>query len=274
MRSIIALSLMVSYVLLTGCVSQPVDVSRFSPNPKLSKNIASGFEQSKRILLLEPDVIVRELGVGTQEVVPEWTETAKSLIEAQVQKALDSNQKINIITELDLTQQQQARVNEHIALFKVISESTLLHHRLPNWQYKFDSPDDTIGSGLAFLKEAADIDGIFIIHGEDYQSSPGRQGAMVAGVLLGAFTGVAVVPSGGVANLNMGIVEAQSGDLLWSAYHVSSSTNLNNQRHVSRVVSCMFRSLPSTESSIAAAVETKQDKKKNKKNRTKRRARC
>ncbi|MFL0798346.1 MAG: hypothetical protein K6L73_12750 [Cellvibrionaceae bacterium] len=250
-------TLILAVGILGGCVATPIAPPGFSPKAKVHKSIEGGITDSKRVLLLEPSVVIRELGVGTQEVVPEWTEEAKTMISSELSKNLTGLGKIDLLTEVSLSDAEKKIVDEHVALFDVLANTTMLYHPLPNWKAKFSDPDDTLGEGLKFLKEKAGIDLVVFASGEDYQASAGRKGAMVAGAILGAFTGIAVMPTAGIANLNLGVVDTNTGNLLWEKSYIGKSKDLNDEKDVSKLVACMFDTIPT-----AAKLEDKKDKKR------------
>ena len=60
-----------------------------------------------------------------------------------------------------------------------------------------------------------DADVFFIVKGVDHISSPGRHALQLTTMLAAAAFGIAVIPQGGVTAMNVALVDARNGDILW-----------------------------------------------------------
>jgi len=78
----------------------------------------------------------------------------------------------------------------------------------------------------------------------DYISSAGRKATMALGILAAAFTGVAIVPNGGIAYVSVGVIDLRTGNLLWFATNRSQGNDLREEDEVQSVLTGLFESYP------------------------------
>jgi len=112
------------------------------------------------------------------------------------------------------------------------------------WKERAKDFDYTLGPGLAPLAEHTGIDAAMIVIGSDYISTAGRKAAMVMGVLVGALAGAAIVPSGGVSFVSVGVVDMRTGNLLWFGTDQSGTTDFRNERDLHEMLDRMFQTYP------------------------------
>ena len=85
---------------------------------------------------------------------------------------------------------------------------------------------------------------MFVV-GADNISSGGRKAAMVATAIFAALIGVYVVPVGAPAFVSTGVVDLESGDILWLNYDLSvGSRDLRDAGDAAKMVSNIFDEFP------------------------------
>jgi hypothetical protein len=101
----------------------------------------------------------------------------------------------------------------------------------------------TLGKGMARLKEQLDADAILFVSGYDYHSTAGRKTAFV---LYAALTGVALPM--GRSTLHTGLVELETGNILWTLTNSSSEYSLKKEQDVYKMIKRSFSRFPPVES--------------------------
>jgi hypothetical protein len=197
-----------------------------------------------RLLLLPIDIKAHELTAGgLTEEVPAWSAQAHdNLLRALAQFAA-ADGRFEFTPLAELPGERGAAVREHVALYNAVAGAA---YTLPQgggeaWRHKRERFDYGIGPGLAFLREHADAQAALLVVGEDYISSSGRKAAAVAAALVGV--GIPM----GFSYLTAGIVDLESGDLLWFDLSASyAARDLRRYEDVSALLAQVFASLPGT----------------------------
>ncbi len=86
------------------------------------------------------------------------------------------------------------------------------------WRHKLDRFDYTLGNGLAFLQDRTGADSGLLVIGRHQIATAGR---VAASVLAALFGGVVVPTSRNF--LTTGVVDFETGDILWLNYSTSAS---------------------------------------------------
>jgi hypothetical protein len=164
-----------------------------------------------RVLLLPTDFAVLQLSAsGITETVPEWTTAAEASLNAAARSVLTKGANFELVTLPQLTDEEQAALKEHVALYKLTAFTASQMLGLGGaWKDKRTHFDYTLGEGLDFLARKSGADAALCIAGAQVKSSGGR----VAMFLLLAAAGVAI-PLGG-AEVTAGIIDLKSGDVTW-----------------------------------------------------------
>jgi hypothetical protein len=191
--------------------------------PKLLLGLAEQLpgEKPVTILLLRPSVKVGlTQASGMVEPNAEWTENARGLIQAALEKNLKARQAEMRL--LDAPDEGTARlVADYEALYEAVAGSVLVHKfygaKLPTKKDKFDW---TLGPGAQRLAEAAGTNYGLFIYVNDSFASAGRRGVQVAGA-LGCLVGVCIITPGGAHVYHASLVDLSTGDLVW--FNVLSS---------------------------------------------------
>ena len=205
---IIAISLLV--LIGVGCTAVP--------KHRVNHEYISNPEQRapKKVIVLPADITVSEISAGgVTEEVPSWSESAKT----NVNNALKKFNQVNIdLAQLPaLPENEKIAVDEHLALYDLVAANAAFLPRTPGgvWTHKATKFDYTLGDGLKFLRDKTGADAALFVVGLDQISSPERQATVVAAAIFGV-----AVPLG-VSFLSTGIVDLNSGDILWLNYAVS-----------------------------------------------------
>jgi hypothetical protein len=209
-------ALLIVLLALTGCAS--------IPSSKLHYTIKQDPDARplQHIALLPVDMDVYEMSAGgVKEEVPEWSHTAETNIRHALLVSRDvkgSSYPTRQIDSSSLTPDEQEILEEHLALFNAVAANALWASLPANtaWHFKTEHFDYTLGNGLSFLKTKYGLDAGLIILGEDVVTTAGRKTTAFVGAMLGI-----AIPLGHSV-LIAGLVDFNTGDLLWMNHEVST----------------------------------------------------
>ena len=205
---------------------------------------------STKTVLLPLSVKVEEMTAGgLKEEVGDWTQAAKDHIRAALRSGRPMDGSLELVIQDELSDPEARVLEEHLALFNVVAGGALGHTMLQPvdkaWLPKAKRFDYTLGPGLAFLRARTGADRALIIFGEDVVSSAGRKAAFIAGALFGV-----AVPLGH-SFLLAGIVDLQSGDILWMDYTASGgSQTFRDRADIEALLSELFSNYPGIDSYV------------------------
>ena len=184
-----------------------------------------------KIVVFRPDVAVGSQKVsGLVEPNAEWTEAARANIQQKlVERAELLNADLTFIDELE--GEDAELLTEYRGLFEAVSSSIFTHvtvgdklatkiERVPvtrNGRTKMRNVqqlDWTLGPGAAQLREATGADYAMFVFTNDAYGDSGRKAAQVAG-MLGCIIGVCVAVASGVHVGYAGLVELETGNIVW-----------------------------------------------------------
>lgn len=214
-RRVRDLALVLVALALAGCAS--------GPTPRVHYTLKDDPQARPlaQVVLLPIDIDVYELSAGgVREEVPEWSDSA----EANVRSALlftkgEESQPwaAERVDTSELTPAEREILEEHIALFNLVAVNAYWTTLPQNsaWHFKQDEFDYTLGDGLSFLKTNYEVDAGLIVVGEDVVSSAGRH-AMAVVAALGGYS-----MRMGHSLLIAGLVEFETGDILWLNHEIS-----------------------------------------------------
>jgi hypothetical protein len=203
-------------VAVAGCAAGPTAKVHHS----LQRDAAA--RPLKEVVLLPVEVDVYEMSAGgVKEEVPEWSRSAEENIRSAMLVAKDPRGRCCVTREVDtslLSPEEREIIKEHLALFNLVANNAMWATLPANsaWHFKAEHFDYTLGKELSFLKTRYGIDAGLVIVGEDVVSSAGRKASAVVGAVFGV-----VVPLGHSVLLG-GLVDFETGDLLWLNYKVAS----------------------------------------------------
>lgn len=224
------------YGLVVGCATAPTERVHYS--------LLEPGTQSKpvKILVFEPDVVVKELSAGgIGQEVKQWSEQATRNVSQSVDTYVSSHADLKKVAIPALTSAENDIVDEHVALYRVVglTARVVTAGTDPAWAHKREHFDYTLGSGLFFLKEKTGADVALIVAGADYVSTGGRKGMMV----VGAMFGVAITL--GHSNLVIAMVDLESGDILWMNSEFSyANEDLRDRDDAEEMIEGLFEEFP------------------------------
>lgn len=210
-ESLIFLSLLSLLFVAFGCAPPA-----YRAHPELeirSKNITTP-------QLIPPDMKIYELTAGgVKELRDDWCSTGrenvlKSLMEAFKEKQIE-------IKMIPIDKDIEEELEDIQALYRAVSTSILLHtynkqFLFPEKQKNFDY---SIGPVDKILQKY-NTDALIFVYGIDEISTGGRKALTAAGIVIGAFTGIMVVPRAGMTAVSVALIDS-SGTVLW--YSVKGS---------------------------------------------------
>lgn len=197
----------------------------------------------KKILLIEPEIYVKELSLGgVAEKVDEWCVKAKNNVRSALAAQISAKRLFDKLElPADLTTEEIAVLDEHVALYDVVGFNAFYYGRaeFDAWKHKRTEFDYTLGTGLKTLADKSGADAALFIVGEDNISSGGRKAARVFAAMLG----VILPPS--PTFLSAALVDLRTGDILWMNYGTAlDSKDLRNAEDVNKMMNEMFFSYP------------------------------
>lgn len=199
----------------------------------------------KKVLILDPNVLVKELSAGgVAEKMEEWSLEAKKNVHAAI-GAITAEKKLfeQVGVPTNLAEEEVMNLDEHVALYDVVGFNAFYFGKaqFDAWKHKKPEFDYTLGTGLKGLAERTGADAALFIVGEDYISSGGRKAARIFAALLG----VALPAS--PTFLSVGLVDLKTGNLLWMDYGLAlDSKDLRKQDDVNKMLQEMFAHYPAS----------------------------
>jgi hypothetical protein len=238
--------LLIGFVAM-GCVAPP-----FRAPPQFQARV----ERLTAVAVIPPDVKMYSLTAGgVREEMDEWSGLARENLIRAFASYLPRNAELTFtLLKADgglpplRAQPTWTELDDTKALYKAVSTSILLHtydqtgHLFPQ---KLRSFDYSLGPQVRGLADQANADALLFIEAMDHVSTGGRKALMVAGILMGAATGVYVGPSAGATTLSAALVDGQTGDILW--YNVVASGgghDLRNPASCAALVQQLLKDLP------------------------------
>lgn len=223
------LILLLSSFLFTGCattVSNTVHHTvRNTPEIKAPKHL----------IVLPANVVVNELTASNvAEEVPDWSAQGKRFVEQYVDGMVKKRQDIIVETLPELTPEEQENIDQHVALYDLVSSNALAFSQHAAWKNIREKEGYTLGQGLSFLAEKTAAETVLIVVGRDYISSGGRKTASFFAAALGVYLPL------GRSLLHAGVVDLKTGNILWMNTSMSETDSLNNEIGAKRLVEKVF----------------------------------
>jgi hypothetical protein len=231
-------------LLLAGCAMVPP----YRAHPSLETR-AKGI---KTVAILPPRVDVFQIDAGgVREKIDEWSTQAKKNLEDAVRAELQRRIGFLITphSQESLPEEVKSNLEETYSLFDAVNTAILLHTYFDNPNYRFEEKianfDYSLGKEVKGLaKEGVEI--LFLVSGTDHIWTGGRQALQAVAVILGLGTGIVVMPAlGGGTAVNVALVDARSGDILW--YNVTQSgggVDLRDPKSAADLVKDLLENFP------------------------------
>jgi hypothetical protein len=168
-------------------------------------------EGQVKIVLFRPDVAVGEQTTGgLHQPNAGWTEQARERLTTALEKA-QAARNIEMKLMPELSGSDAKLMSDYRKLFRTVADSVIKHRLfgLDPLPTKADGFDWTLGPGASRLGALGQADyGLFFYTMDSYESASRRTARLIASSM----------GTGNVAEVNMGyagLVDLQSGDLLW-----------------------------------------------------------
>ena len=236
------LILIFACLLVSACATT---APQFRSNPRLNEKLG----QTKTITVVPLKVDVYQISAGgVKEKIDEWSSQARTNVMTAVEEELKQIPLLNLksISETVMSEDQMSNLEQTSALFDSISWSIILHTYGPPEQRfpeKIQNFDYSLGSEVGELSDQTDA--LLLVRAEDNISTAGRKALQAGSVILGALVGVSVNPNLGITLVNIALVDAQSGDILWYNYHGSTGDHdLRNPVEATVLVKNILKDFP------------------------------
>lgn len=206
------------------------------------------FSRAKTVAVMPPDIEVYRLTAGgIRELIDEWSERSKKITQEALKKYLGERYGFEIIfiSEDWLKENHKDNWVSNKALYNAVAMSSLLHaYPGPNvFRSKLLNFDYTLGKKVNELATICNADTILFVNGFDHEATAGRVALMVWNIMVGAFTGVTIIPLN-PSFMSMGLVDGETGDLIWFKVSPSNSEySFRNEGNINTLVEWMTRDL-------------------------------
>ncbi len=172
----------------------------------------------KKFVIFPLNFSVYETSAGeVTEKMPDWSKQAKRHLRRALLNEIQSHSGLSaeFLQVESLSEKQKDHVRDLQALFVAVGQSVGQHVKgMGDAQFSERSFQDyTLGSDIGELAPQADA--IVFLAGLDQISSGGRITRQIATTILLAVLGVVAVPASGVTAGSIGVVDVDTGDLLW-----------------------------------------------------------
>lgn len=199
----------------------------------------------KKVLLLPASLEVFEISAGgVAEKVEDWSRQAAAHADRGLKSYAASNASFQLVEMPPLSPQEKESLDQHLALYDMVAADAFQLTRVggPAWQHKVKHFDYALGDGLRFLKQKTGADAALVVVGLDQISSADRK----AMVLVAALFGVGIPL--GISFLSTGVVDLESGDILWFNYATSyANRDLRKPEDADAMIKEMFVNYPGLE---------------------------
>ena len=211
-------SLILIGLLISACATPP----RYRAHPQLDTRI----EKIKTITVIPLKMDVYQVTAGgVKEKMDEWCMQAKRNVLTAIEDELKLRPLLNIksFSETFMSEDKKINLEQTGALFEAVNSSIIIHtygqpvNRFPE---KIQNFDYTLGPEVRQLSDQTD--GLLLVRGVDNISTGGRKALQAGSVVLGALVGVQVTPMLGVTAVNLALVDANTGEVLWFNFHASA----------------------------------------------------
>lgn len=232
----IVISLCLVWV-LSGCTAPA-----FLGPPNLGQRIS----QLRKIALLPPTVDVFEIGAGgVLEKMDDWSRTGTDNVLRAFSAELDQRRGVQIsrVAVPQLPEPAKVDLEQTQLLFDAVVASIVPHvYGIPAQRFddKITHFDYSLGADIGKIN-VTDVDAFVIAKGTDHISSAGRKTLQMTTMLAAAAMGVIIIPQGGVTAMNVALVDARTGDILW--YKMKRSDGVHDLRDFSSATSFVREAL-------------------------------
>ncbi len=161
-----------------------------------------------KVVLLPVEFSVYEKGVGTGEIVADWTEAARANLAQAASDVLGERAGLQLVSMPSLEPAEQQALRDHLAVVKlvVLQANSMIGSA---WNHRKPEFDRSFGDGLQFLREKSGADFAIVIDGSQVKQSGGSIFTQIALAAIGVG-----IPGGGTY-LTSSLIDLQAGEVKW-----------------------------------------------------------
>ena len=104
--------------------------------------------------------------------------------------------------------------------------------------------DWTLGEEARVLAEDSGADYALFVYVRDSYASAARQALIASSIIVGAFTGIVIVPTGGHQVGFASLVDLRDGDIMWFNFLSSASGDLRMEEPARKVIEKLLEGIP------------------------------
>ncbi|MBF0484174.1 MAG: hypothetical protein HQL25_05650 [Candidatus Omnitrophica bacterium] len=219
---------------------------------RTSPNYYQNVTQIKTLAVMPVDVEVFSLTAGNvRELRDDWSEKAKNDVDTALEKVLNGKYawKIKFVDKDWIKANAYTTWRQNKALYEAVALSATLHGFNSQGQYsqsfktKKDKFDYTLGSEIASLAKSVDADALLFVYGYDHEATAGRVASFWFNLMVGAVTGVTIVPTN-PSLMTMGLINGETGDLEWyKTTPPASEYSFRNSKEIEKVMQWLGKDL-------------------------------
>lgn len=226
---------------LVGCAAAPI---------RKNSRFDSYFQNGEKTVSVVPVSIkfYKLTAGGVPEQMDEWDIQSDALFKTAIMEKLDSSRKIKIkiLDEDTLNSDLKTFLDEQTGLYRAVSQSIIAHTYMEGniFPLKLKNFDYTLGPQLNRINDFIPCDTILFISGTTTYWTGGRVFLGVCGALLGAATGIVVLPGDVPDWVSAALVDSKTGDIIWFRYMGAPNCqigDLRDKKTVSKTVNYLFR---------------------------------
>ena len=217
-RNLFSILTVFCILMLQGCVVPE------RPRTHVSLDQGAGWRYAgSRFVIAPVEAKMFEITVsGALEERPDWSEQSKIMIRRAARDQLRKLFRMNTALWPTLSESEQEVLDEHIALYRLLSQSRNISISLsPDWNQRFYEQDMCLGTGLSFLSHKSGADIMIFLTGEQARSTSGRVAMMIFAAAMGV-----TMPTG-QSYLGMAAIDLRTGNVLWHNGAIHPTFNLN-----------------------------------------------
>ncbi len=229
-----------------GCAS-----TNTAPSPKESIDCEIEFIHDRkpfsgRIGLFPLRVEMCEINAGGQaEEVPQWSLEGKKIVKQGLLEHFSKEQEIEIVPLATLSDENRQILEQYRELLQVVAANRGFVLMNPGWRHLKDRRY-TLGNGLAGIKDQIGVDAILFVSGYNGKTTVGRKVAQTATVVLvGVLTGVIIYMPMDYCYLQTGVIDLETGEVLWNSSVGNGAHSLKNKQDVEKMIDAAFKAFPS-----------------------------
>lgn len=181
---------------------------------------------------------------GHKEEVPQWSLEGKKIVKKILLEHFSKKQGVEIVPLTNLSGETRQVIEQYRELLHVVAGNRILINMKPAWNHLKDRID-TLGNGLAELKDAIGVDAILFVSGYDGKATTAHKvSSAVAAILIGVTVGVVPIMPMDYCYLTAGVFELESGKVLWTNDTGGGAHSLRNEQHVEKMINVVFHTFP------------------------------